>query len=454
MMSGSCRRILIVSLAGWLLAGLAACPRNGVTLRGEPDDLEAIRELTLAGEPEAALEYFEEAVERDPDNLDAHRGLIEAAYYAGELTAVAGRYQGRVEDDSSDGVAHYGLALVAVARGPGHMAEALLHFEQAAAALPQAADVPYRVGLVHLLDGQPARARPALERAVELAPERPGPRIALGRCLVDLGRGQPAMEVIRPVVGQELSASEAEKAQAVAALVFDPKRDLPTELATEIHRATELMERDAVQPALTKLEELTARFPEQSFVYTLRGLANSRMGNNGEAVVAFERAIELEPCNPTAMIGLGDVYLRLEKWNRARSHYERALGCNPFDLTAYLRLGDMALELGDVERALRAFETLMLLQPDDPANLHRYANVLVQANRFEQALGVYETILERQQDDMAALMRKARVHIALAKRQPASADRHRSRARDLLEQAEELDPKNKAVQQLLASLED
>ncbi len=453
-MPGSCRRILTVSLAGCLLAGLAACPREGATLRGEPDDMEAVRKLTLAGEPEKALEYFEEAVEREPDNLDAHRGLVEAAYYAGDLAAIADRYQERVEADSEDGVAHYGLALVAVARGPGHMAAALAHFEQAAAALPRSADVPYRIGLVHLLDGQPARARPALERAVELAPERPGPRIALGRCLAELGRGQPAMEVMRAVVGQELTAREAQKAQAVVALVFDPKRDLPTELATEIHRATDLLERDAVQPALTQIDDLAVRFPEQSFVHTLRGLANSRMGNNGEAVVSFERAIELKPCNPIAMIGLGDVYLRLEKWDRARAQFERALGCNPFDLMAYRRLGDMALELGDVERALRSFEALVLLQPDDPGTLHRYADVLVQADRLEQALGVYQTILEREEDDMAALMRKARVHIALVKRQPASAERHRSQARDLLEQAEDLDPENKAVQQLLASLED
>ncbi len=447
--------IVLAGLAlGCLLAG---CPRLGIRAESrttELMDVDSARNLTKSGQPMEAFEAFILILEHDQENLAAHRGLVEAGYYSGRLSEVVDWYTKLDESDEHRGLGAYGLALVAVARGPGHKAEALELFAKAAKARPKEPDIPYRQGLVYLMDGQLAKAEAFFRTSLAMDPVQVPVRIALARCLAETGKSEEAIETMRPILEQALDGTQAAKARAVSAMVFDPERDLPVELSTEIQKVTSLMARDTVQPALTLLNDLVVRYPEVAYVHTLRGLCNSRLGNNGEAVVAYERALELNPRIPTALVGLGDVYLRLEKWSRARKYYERALGLDPFYLEPQRRLAEMALQLGDLDRAVVTCERLVQLQPDDPTALHQFAHVLGQAGRLPEALGVYKRILEIVPDDLKALVQQARVHMALIKREPAAAERHREQARELLKQAEELAPSNKAIEELLQSLEE
>lgn len=455
----SCAKITVLgTLAGLALGcSLTGCPHLGIRSESrttELMDVESARNLTKSGHPIEAFDAFILILEQDRDNLAAHRGLVEAGYYSGRLSEVVDWYRKLDESEKQRGLGAYGLALVAVARGPGHKAEALDLFAKAAKACPGEPDIPYRQGLVYLMDGQLAKAESFFRTALAMDPTRVPVRIALARCLAETGESEEAIDTMRPVLEQPLNGTQASKARAVSAMVFDPERDLPVELSTEIQKVTSLMARDTVQPALTLLNDLAVRYPEVAYVHTLRGLCNSRLGNNGEAVVAYERALELNPRIPTALVGLGDVYLRLEKWSRARKYYDRALGLDPFYLEPQRRLAEMALQLGDQDRAVVTFERLVQLQPDDPMALHQYAHVLGQAGRLTEAVGVYTRILEIEPDDLKALVQQARAHMALSKREPTAAERHRERARELLKQAEELAPSNKAIEELLQSLEE
>jgi tetratricopeptide (TPR) repeat protein len=445
--------VLLLAL-GILVLCTSGCPAKRPAVRVSGDDLYAIRALTSAGRADEAFEEYERILAEQPGLLGAHRGLVEAAYFTGRLERVAARYRAMIEGESRRGLGHYGLALVSVARGPGHMQAALEHFAAARAAMPQEPDLPYRIGLVYLMDGRLEQAREAFEQALALDPQRPGVRIALGHCLADLGQGKQAIEAMRPIVGAELNPTEAAKALTVASKVYDPQRDMPVELAAEINKATDLLEQDAAQPALTIVKGLAVRFPEAPFVFLMQGLAHSRLGNNGEAVVAFERCLALRPDDPVALVGLGDIYLKLEKWQEARVYYEQAIGLDPFYLEPYQRQREMALRLGDQDRAVRNSLTLVRLQPDQIQPLHDYAQDLIQAGQLATAVGVYESVLALEEGNLVALLRLARLHITLGEQDPPARTRHRDRARELVDQAQELAPDNEGVQELLEGLEE
>ncbi len=414
----------------------------------------AARKLTKSGHFSEAFEAFENLIERRPRDLSAHRGLVEASYFNGRLHEEQEYYSSMSKSGSMRGIGFYGLALVAVAQGPGHMKAALEYFKKAAQMMPHEADVPYRIGLVLMMNGENKKALGFLTKALSMDPDFISVRIALGKCLSELGETKRAIETMRPIVGRELTPEQAKKALAVAEMIFNPQRDLPVELSAEINKVLDLMSNDAIQPALTQIDSLAKRFPDVAMVFSLRGLLHSRMENDAESIVAFEHALSLKPNDPFSLVGLGDVYMSLQKWEKARRYYEQALGVNPLDLDAYERLGSMALKLGDMDRAAHAYEMLMLLQPDSIDAKHQYAEVLFRAGRLDEAIGLYKSILSMDKDNLIALIRLAKTHLTIGKIKPETMSVHKKEAKKLLEKAKDLAPENEAVKEMLSSLND
>lgn len=437
-------------MLGVLLAGC-----NHAAIPDQPiDPLVEARNLTKAGRAAEAYQRFQEILEEEPGNLTAHRGLVEAAYYAGKLETVAQRYRELSEKKGSEGLGHYGLGLCAVARGPGHMQAALKGLQAASGHLPREADVPYRIGLVYLMNGENQKAKESFDRAMQLNPDRADVRVALGGALVRLGKEREAIEAMRKILRLSPTPEVARKARTLTSQVYDPLKEVAPELAQDLKKAVDLLQEDAVQQALALVEKILKKNPQLPFAHSIKGLAHSRLENNGEAIVSFERALELRPKSPVALVGLGDVYARLEKWPQAREYYEKAVGLDPFDLEAHQRMGEMALIRGDHDWAVRCYDTLVLLDPGNLAHRHQLGLVLVKTGRLEEALAAYRGILRQNQDDIEALVRLGSLHMAMGAREPSAREQHRDRARAYLEKARELNPENHAVLEMLQKLED
>ncbi|MBN2497523.1 MAG: tetratricopeptide repeat protein [Deltaproteobacteria bacterium] len=429
----------------------AACEPKGIGLRPDPDPVQEARQMTRSGQAVEAVECFEDILRDDPEDLAAHRGLVEAAYFAGRLAEFERRYRSRAS--GGEGLGHYGLALCAVARGPGGMKAAIEHFQKAEELMPTEADVPYRIGLVYIMDADFERAAAALQRAIERDGQRPEPRVALAHCRLQLNESAKAMDILRPILNQSPGPDVVSKARAVAARIFDLERDIPPDAAPEIQKATTYLGQEGVQQALLLLSELAARYPELALVHFLKGLAHSRMDNRGEAIVALERAIQLRPDNPEALVALGDIYFRVGKWQMARKSYLQAVGLNPFYLEAHMRMAELCEARGDHEGALQAYEKVVLLEPDNVRHRHAYADALARTGRLEDAVAALEAILLYNPDELETLIRVARLYLALAEKRPARRVDYRQRGLDCVRQAQELSPDNQALRELLDSLE-
>jgi tetratricopeptide (TPR) repeat protein len=442
------RRFFLILALLWAGCNHAAIPDRPV------DPLIEARNLTKAGRAGEAYDRFKEILESQPDNLTAHRGLVEAAYYAGRLFEATERYKKLSGKKGKEGLGHYGLGLCEVAQGPGHMQAALKEFKSAADQMPKEADVPYRIGLVYLMNGEHEKARESIARAMELDPDRADVRVALAGSLVRLGKEQEAIEVMRKILRLSPTSEVAQKARTLTSQVFDPLKEASPEVAQDLSKVVDLLHQDAVQQALLSVEKVLKKNPQNPFAYSLKGLAHSRLENNGEAIVAFERALELRPQSPVALVGLGDVYARLEKWSQAREYFEKAVGLDPFDLEAHKRMGEMALARGDHDRAARCYDTLVLLDPENLVHRHKLGLMLVKAGRLQEAVAAYEGILQVNSDDLESLVRLGSLHVALGEREPVTRLEQRRRARHYLERAQKLNPDNHAVTEMLGQLED
>jgi tetratricopeptide (TPR) repeat protein len=130
----------------------------------------------------------------------------------------------------------------------------------------------YRTARAYLARGDRARALPHLERAADLAPDRPDVRLAAGQALLAEGRAADA---------------EPHLAAAVAA------------------------------------------DPTNALARGLRGMALGALGRPHDALVEFEQAVALDPDDASARLNLGVAYAQTGRLAEARIEAEAALRLRP-----------------------------------------------------------------------------------------------------------------------------
>jgi len=110
---------------------------------------------------------------------------------------------------------------------------------------------------------------------------------------------------------------------------------------------------DAAAELATAEEKLSPNFLLSYF----RGLALSRAAKPGEALVAFQRAVQLDPKNVEARVNLGKTQLTLGHVNEAISELRESLRRDPENTQAKRLLSQAYRRAGDAQNAARYAES-------------------------------------------------------------------------------------------------
>ena len=114
-------------------------------------------------------------------------------------------------------------------------------------------------------------------------------------------------------------------------------------------------------------------------VRTALGHRLLQAGSLQQAREQYQAALDLVPDESAALVGLGDVQLRLREPRAAVETYRRAVGLEPRNPDAYVRLGQAYYTLGDLAAALSEWERALTLRPNDAALRQRMEQVRSEA---------------------------------------------------------------------------
>jgi tetratricopeptide (TPR) repeat protein len=187
-------------------------------------------------------------------------------------------------------------------------------------------------------------------------------------------------------------------------LVMPPQ--VPTSDAT-LRKAIDLLTVGDTARARAMVMPVLARNPDLAPAHEILGLIDASDGAFNAAIASFERAVELNPNNGTALTKLGDVHLLLGDRVTARGYFERALSILPDDRLTHQRLGLLAEEDGDTAAAIRHFEAGIRGTPAE------YLGVKLNLALLYNATGAHDRALEVLAD-FAEGEQPALVHRALA----------------------------------------
>ncbi len=401
----------------------------------------------------AAIAAYQDALNLQPGNLDAQRGLAEDLLASGQPDAALKIFQGVAAQDPED--AHSFLRIAEVQRTQGHLKQAAAALDRAMALNPDSPEVRYTEASIAEAQGHLDQAAELLQQLADnthhdsekyTADEKNNRAIFLDRLATvyrDQNKTQQALAVYKEMIA--LGGDDAERgyqgevdtyrdakmlpeatAAAQAAVQALPKDvDLKLTLAGQLADTGKTKEgvalakaqlngskqdrvvwlalaqiftrlhkwRDA-SSAIDQAQKLSTTKQETSLIYFLRGALQERQKHIDAAEQQFRQSLALDPNNALTLNYLGYMLAdHDQKLNEALQLVEHAVKLDPQN-GAYLdSLGWVHYKLGQYELAEQALEKAITLIPKDPTVHDHLGEVYASTGHLQQAVAQWESSL-------------------------------------------------------------
>lgn len=205
----------------------------------------------------------------------------------------------------------------------------------------------------------------------------------------------PVEQAILKALSKERADRYADVAAFIAALHMLPSQKTREQWLKE---GNDLQDSEHYLEALVAYERALQLDPNYTDAYDARGDAFICLNRYQEALAAFEKAIQLDPTCIHAYEGKGNVLYNLNRYQEALGAYERAIQLDSNSSSACIGKGDALFYLRRYQDALLAYQRTIQLDPGYAAahvgkswtlwNLKRYGEALTAA---EQAVRLEPT---------------------------------------------------------------
>ncbi len=296
------------------------------------------------GDPSAALKHFEEGLRLWPDSAVARYYAGVSAEQSGDFERAAGEYRYAMRIDVNATDAYLRLARIHAAAHRDDLALWALRFS--AGARPDELDAALLEVRVLARGGRTKRPPAVLLHRLKEA-ERWGAAVAaLGRGIRERSGPAASLKAMRAV--EPLDLREPAQADALEAIVED--------LAATKRPAE----------GLALVDAGLRRHPDAAVFHALRARALALTGAASEAVRApFQRALELEPNNLRALLGLARLERDAGSLAAAWALYEKALAVDPHDPETARDAAKLQVALEHPRKAEELLDELLREHPHD-----------------------------------------------------------------------------------------
>jgi tetratricopeptide (TPR) repeat protein len=357
------------------------------------------------GDLPKALEMYREAMARAPEDPDSHNGAGLVLESQQEFHAALEHYNRVVElaPQWATGYANRGDVYMRLSQ----FEEAIASFSEAIRLAPKQFYPYLRLGDAYLETRQPDKALENYQQVCTLAPS-----LAVGfRCSGDLYREQGETEKALAAYTRalELDPQDPNAHNGMGLLKRDQEKYEESlahfrkviELAPEspvgyANCADVYDDQEQFRPAIDYYTEAIKRQPAPSNAYLYAARGKAEIGNEGweQALLDFDRALELDPRNADAHFGRGRVFESQSTYSEAISEYDRGIELAPENAMGYYYRGQVRKRRGDNLAALADFQKLVQLLPSSP-DAHSYiGSVLFSLRGYDRAVEAFGAAFE------------------------------------------------------------
>lgn len=362
----------------------AAVSEVETLIERRPEDL-ALRFLLaelLAGEKrfDAAEEVLDAVITREaeaadtdeptPTINDARASIAQIRVRAGDVTGAAALAREVLDADRDHRLANLVLGIVAF--DDGAFDEAIRSARSALREDPGWLPALRLIAQTHVAAGETELARTALDQVIALAPNDLASIETLARLLTEQGDFNAALKLWDTAVR----------------ISDDPGPAIRARAEVEMRRGNF----NAAQADIDHLLDI----PEQQFAGSL--LAGDLMliqNRFDESQSWFERASQLRPDAPQAVVGLVRTAVTAGETERAIDYLEQRLREHPDEVATYDLMGSLLIDLDRPDAAEKALREAIRLQPEWTTPYQRLGRMLRERGEHEDAAAVYLAALDQ-----------------------------------------------------------
>ncbi len=167
--------------------------------------------------------------------------------------------------------------------------------------------------------------------------------------------------------------------------------------ADSIHKAHQIFKR---------LSQLT---PDHDRTWYFLARTYERLGNTDSAIIAYRKALEINPFYRKSLIRLAE----LDDGNETIALIENYLSQNPSDVRILKMLGDIYAKRKEYTKSIKLYEQVLSYDPDNTSVLRALARIYQRLGDGEKALKYWHEVLDRKPDSKVARRRVAELYLAL-----------------------------------------
>jgi len=133
---------------------------------------------------------------------------------------------------------------------------------------------------------------------------------------------------------------------------------------------------------------------DNAIVHNNFGNVLFKKGSVDEAIVHYQKALQIEPDYAKAHLNLGNVLLQEGSVDEAITHYQKVLQINPDYVEAHYNLGNALIKKGSVDEAITHFQKALQIKPDYAEAHNNLGNALFKKGSVDEATVHYQKALQ------------------------------------------------------------
>ena len=139
---------------------------------------------------------------------------------------------------------------------------------------------------------------------------------------------------------------------------------------------------------------------------TLYNLGNlyKDQGRFKDALVFYQKAISVDPRISDAWLNMGIIYGKQKETGQEKAYYQKAVEVNPRNGRAYFNLGFLEEAAGDMEGALSLYQKSVEFDPANAEGYYNLGNIYAKLKRDDEAISSYLKAVEQDPGHVNALV--------------------------------------------------
>jgi len=174
---------------------------------------------------------------------------------------------------------------------------------------------------------------------------------------------------------------------------------------------TALSDRGQLDEAMMHFQKAVEIQPDFAETYNNIGIVYWDKGRLDEAIAQFEKALKIQPENPQAYNNLGMVLAQKGLADEAITQFQKALAIEPDYADAHYNIGVILAPKGQLDEAIGQFRIAIALRPDLASAHYNLGMALGQKGLVDEAIAQFEEVLRFKPDDKDAKQQLRRLGV-------------------------------------------